>query len=61
MRASTRAAHGGAPPPEELIDADLLRIPAGPGAVHVARYGYGGSPVVFLHGFATSSGRSDSP
>ncbi len=55
MRASTRAAIGDVPTPEDPIDADLLRIPAGPGAVHVARYGYGGSPVVFLHGFGTSS------
>lgn len=36
-------------------DADLLRIPVGPGAVHVERYGYGGRPVVLLHGFGTSS------
>jgi pimeloyl-ACP methyl ester carboxylesterase len=43
------------PPSEALIDADLLRIPAGPGALHVARYGLGGTPVVFLHGFGTSS------
>jgi pimeloyl-ACP methyl ester carboxylesterase len=40
---------------ERLIDPDLLRIPVGPGAVHVERYGHGGTPVVFLHGFGTSS------
>lgn len=38
-----------------VVDADLLRIPVGPGAVHVERYGYGGQPVVLLHGFGTSS------
>src|SRR5688500_17641249 len=37
------------------MDADLLRIPVGPGALHVDRYGHGGSPVVLLHGFTTSS------
>lgn len=41
--------------PESTIDADLLRIPVGPGAVHVERYGHGGTPVVLLHGFGTSS------
>ncbi|MEP6991507.1 MAG: alpha/beta hydrolase, partial [bacterium] len=37
------------------IDADLLRIPVGPGSIHVERYGHGGAPVVLLHGFGTSS------
>ena len=37
------------------MDADLLRIPVGPGALHVERYGHGGTPVVLLHGFTTSS------
>ena len=37
------------------MDADLLRIPVGPGAMHVERWGTGGSPVVLLHGFTTSS------
>lgn len=41
--------------PEALIDADILRIPVGPGALHVDRYGHGGTPVVLLHGFGTSS------
>jgi len=41
--------------PEQTIDADLLRIPVGPGAVHVERYGHGGPGVVLLHGFGTSS------
>lgn len=40
---------------EQIIDADLLRIPVGPGSVHVERYGRGGEPVVLLHGFGTSS------
>lgn len=34
---------------------DSLRIPVGPGAVHVDRYGYAGSPIVLLHGFPTSA------
>lgn len=41
--------------PELPIDADILRVPAGPGALHVERYGQGGEPYVLLHGFATSS------
>jgi pimeloyl-ACP methyl ester carboxylesterase len=40
---------------QPTIDADLLRIPVGPGAVHVERYGHGGRAVVLLHGFGTSS------
>jgi len=35
------------------IDADLLRIPVGPGAIHVERYGHGGAPVILIHGFGT--------
>ena len=38
-----------------LIDADLLRVPVGPGAMHVARYGHGGRPVLLVHGLGTSS------
>ncbi len=34
---------------------DQLRIPVGPGAVHVDRYGHGGTPIVLVHGFGTSS------
>lgn len=41
--------------PEPIIDADLLRIPVGPGAVHVERYGHGGPGIILLHGFGTSS------
>ncbi|HEX5077182.1 MAG TPA: alpha/beta fold hydrolase [Gemmatimonadaceae bacterium] len=37
------------------IDADLLRIPVGPGAMHVERYGHGGAPAVLIHGFGTCS------
>jgi pimeloyl-ACP methyl ester carboxylesterase len=37
------------------VDADILRIPVGPGLLHVERYGFGGPPVVLLHGFPTSS------
>ena len=40
---------------EQTIDADLLRIPVGPGAVHVERYGHGGPGIILLHGFGTSS------
>ncbi|HEY9448377.1 MAG TPA: alpha/beta fold hydrolase [Gemmatimonadaceae bacterium] len=40
---------------EQAIDADLLRIPVGPGSLHVERYGHGGGAVVLLHGFGTSS------
>ncbi|MGQ0537882.1 MAG: alpha/beta fold hydrolase [Gemmatimonadaceae bacterium] len=36
-----------------MSDADLLRVPVGPGSVHVERYGYGGEPVILLHGFGT--------
>ena len=32
-----------------------MRIPVGPGSIHVERYGHGGAPVVLLHGFGTSS------
>jgi pimeloyl-ACP methyl ester carboxylesterase len=38
-----------------MTDADLLRVPVGPGFVHVERYGQGGEPIVLLHGFPTSS------
>jgi pimeloyl-ACP methyl ester carboxylesterase len=31
-----------------------VRIPIGPGAVHVERYGFGDRPVVMIHGFGTS-------
>ena len=51
-----RAATDPSPRPIPLaLDADILRIPAGPGLVHVERYGFGGAPVVLLHGFPTSS------
>jgi 2-hydroxymuconate-semialdehyde hydrolase len=42
-------------PFEVSIEPDLLRIPVGPGAIHVERYGHGGMPIVLLHGFGTSS------
>lgn len=35
------------------MQADVLRAPAGPGALHVERYGHGGTPIVLLHGFGT--------
>jgi pimeloyl-ACP methyl ester carboxylesterase len=37
------------------LDADILRIPVGPGSMHVERYGHGGTPVLMVHGFGTSS------
>src|SRR5919199_5143471 len=37
------------------IDADILRIPVGPGSMHVERFGHGGRPIVLVHGFPTSS------
>src|SRR5215216_17805 len=37
------------------MDADLLRIPVGPGSMHVERYGHGGAPVLLVHGFGTNS------
>ena len=33
---------------------DFLRIPVGPGALHVERFGFGERAVVLLHGFGTS-------
>ncbi len=33
---------------------DFLRIPAGPGALHVERFGFGERAVILLHGFGTS-------
>lgn len=33
--------------------ADHLRIPVGPGAVHVERTGHGGAPILLVHGFGT--------
>lgn len=41
--------------PESSLDADLLRIPVGPGSMHVERYGHGGAPILFVHGFGTCS------
>jgi pimeloyl-ACP methyl ester carboxylesterase len=37
------------------MDADLLRIPVGPGSIHVERYGHGGAPILLVHGFGTCS------
>ena len=37
------------------IDADLLRLPVGPGSLHVERYGLGGQAVLLVHGFGTNS------
>src|SRR5436305_13581635 len=35
------------------MQADILRAPVGPGAIHVERYGHGGTAVILLHGFGT--------
>ena len=40
---------------EAPIDADLLRIPVGPGSIHVERYGHGGAAILLVHGFGTCS------
>lgn len=37
------------------MQADVLRVPVGPGAMHVERFGHGGTAVVLIHGFGTSS------
>jgi Predicted hydrolases or acyltransferases (alpha/beta hydrolase superfamily) len=37
------------------MQADVLRVPVGPGAMHVERFGHGGTAVILIHGFATSS------
>lgn len=55
-RASIIARRTVAPHPlETTIDADLLRVPVGPGSIHVERYGHGGRAILLIHGFATSS------
>jgi pimeloyl-ACP methyl ester carboxylesterase len=37
------------------MQADVLRVPVGPGAMHVERYGHGGTAVILIHGFGTST------
>jgi pimeloyl-ACP methyl ester carboxylesterase len=37
------------------LDADLLRVPVGVGALNVERYGHGGPAVILVHGFGTCS------
>lgn len=37
------------------MDADTLRVPVGPGSLHIERYGLGGPAVLLIHGFATNS------
>jgi len=37
------------------MEPDTLTVPAGPGSLHVERYGQGGSAIVLLHGFGTSA------
>lgn len=36
-------------------DADYVRLPVGPGALHAMRYGHGGPAVLLVHGFTTSA------
>lgn len=50
MRPEGTRLSGGTP-----IDADLLRVPVGPGSLHVERYGHGGQAVLLVHGFGTCS------
>src|SRR5687768_9469600 len=40
---------------EANIGADTLRVPVGPGSLHIERYGLGGPAVLLIHGFATNS------
>jgi pimeloyl-ACP methyl ester carboxylesterase len=40
---------------DTIIDADTLRVPVGPGSLHVSRYGLGGQAVLLVHGFGTDS------
>ena len=40
---------------EPVVDADLLQVPAGPGSLHVERYGLGGPATVLLPAFGTSA------
>ncbi len=35
------------------MQADVLRVPVGSGAMHVERFGHGGTAVILLHGFGT--------
>lgn len=37
------------------MQADSIRVPVGPGAIHVERYGHGGTGIILLHGFGTSA------
>ena len=37
------------------MQADVLLVPVGPGAMHVERFGHGGTAVILIHGFGTSS------
>ncbi len=37
------------------MQADVLRVPVGPGSMHVERFGHGGTAVILIHGFGTSS------
>ena len=41
--------------PDTGLDADYLRLPVGPGAIHALRYGHGGPAVLLVHGFTTSA------
>ena len=50
-----RAELHASPAPRLSIEADILRVPAGPGSLHVERYGHGGDQIVLIHGFGTSS------
>lgn len=43
------------PRPLRFADCDILRLPVGPGALQLERYGHGGHDVVLLHGFGTSA------
>jgi pimeloyl-ACP methyl ester carboxylesterase len=41
--------------PDNMTDGDVFRLPVGPGNIHAERFGFGGTPFLLIHGFATSS------
>lgn len=41
--------------PDPGLDADYLRLPVGPGALHALRYGHGGPAILLVHGFTTGA------
>ena len=54
VRPDRRGGNESVLPSEAAIDPDLLRVPVGPGSIHVERYGHGGTTILLIHGFGTS-------